>query len=237
MGIDRNLEQNITTEGISICNRVAWICLIHPQWGRLGLVGIYGPNDTRDRTALWRSLFFNLMDTFSPTRGHLRYSWDGMHLHIHNPANANSLGSRNLCQLDRVYWAEARGGQVACQSLILPGFSFSDQAPIWAKLTSSETLRRPSRFRMNASHFNNVVYKDRIKAMWQAVMQTGMSRERTPSSHLISVFRRQEKLTNVGAKDSPRREDCGWKCSKPGCSGHNWPLTARPIVRPARWNC
>lgn len=134
LGITHNLVQFIHSEGISACNRAVWICLVHPRWGRLGLLGIYGPNDSAARAELWRSLFFELdssflwvtlgdfnmlespsdqlggtegrlagreagawaqlarklqlRDTFTPRRGHLRFS---MRLHRHNPATLRAM--------------------------------------------------------------------------------------------------------------------------------------------------
>lgn len=39
------LNTLLDSEGMSICKRAVWICISHPKWGRLGLVGIYSPND------------------------------------------------------------------------------------------------------------------------------------------------------------------------------------------------
>lgn len=52
LGIGLDLVPFISQEGISICGRAVWICIIHPIWGRLGIVGAYGPNTGEGRTAL-----------------------------------------------------------------------------------------------------------------------------------------------------------------------------------------
>lgn len=56
LGILLELAQFVTVEGTSVCNRAVWIGLNHPVWGRIGFVGIYGPNDAEGRINLWRSL-------------------------------------------------------------------------------------------------------------------------------------------------------------------------------------
>lgn len=60
IGISAELAQFISLEGIFVCNRAVWIGMTHPRWGRIGLVGIYGPNDTVGRANLWRSLLSSL---------------------------------------------------------------------------------------------------------------------------------------------------------------------------------
>lgn len=57
LGISLELSTFISHEGITTCGRAVWICLIHPDWGRIGLAGIYGPNSSEGGMALWSKLF------------------------------------------------------------------------------------------------------------------------------------------------------------------------------------
>lgn len=133
--------------------------------------GCLAGRENRAWSQLVRKL--QLKDTFSPRHGHLRFSWDSMRLHRHNPANGNAigypgLGNRTLRRLDRIYLTDSSlGPRLGCSSTILPGFAFSDHAPVWAEMVAGERQRRPTRFRMNPSHFINPVYKERIRVMWE----------------------------------------------------------------------
>lgn len=60
LGISLDLAPYITHEGITRCGRAVWICLNHPDWGRLGLLGVYGPNSSEGRTDLWNVLYHTL---------------------------------------------------------------------------------------------------------------------------------------------------------------------------------
>lgn len=51
-------------EGVESGGRAAWAGLIHPAWGRLGFVGIYGPNEMAGRISLWTTLVQELDPTF-----------------------------------------------------------------------------------------------------------------------------------------------------------------------------
>lgn len=64
LGVSGDLARYIVKEGMSICRRAVWFCLVHPVWGRIGFVGAYGPNSSQERTALWWALFFELDPTF-----------------------------------------------------------------------------------------------------------------------------------------------------------------------------
>lgn len=91
-------------------------------------------------------------------------------------------GGRILKRLDRLYFSEGRGGaQGDCSSTILPGFAFSDHAPIWGILSFGNPQARPSCYRMNAAHFDNPTFKDRIKTMWGLVEQRGVLQGWSPS--------------------------------------------------------
>lgn len=64
LGIHSDLKGYITKEGTTACGRAAWACLVHPTWGRLGLVRVYGPNDSADRIGLWSTLILTLDTTY-----------------------------------------------------------------------------------------------------------------------------------------------------------------------------
>lgn len=226
------LSNYITNEGISLCNRAAWICCSHLIWGRIGFIGVCGPNSTEERIVLWRFLIFNLdpsyrwmmlgdfnlidatsdqwggtlntvagqergawaqllrkfqfKDTFSPRNGHLKFSWDSLQVHRHNPVNSSlPPNHRTLRRIDRIYWAKSNTGPtIECSSTILPGFAFSDHAPVWANLKVGRPERRPSRFRMNTSHFTDELYKARITLMWEAGILRGEARGWSPTNIL-----------------------------------------------------
>lgn len=172
LGISLELAQFVSMEGNSDCNRAVWVGIIHPVWGRIGFVGVNGPNDIDGRVNLWRSLRtsldssyrwalmgdFNmiedtsdqwggsgvaisgrewrawaqltrqlaLLDSFNPRPGHLRFSWDTMRSHRHNPRNSlHPPGNRVLRRLDRIYFSQGGGGDTGC--LLLddsPGLCF-----------------------------------------------------------------------------------------------------------------
>lgn len=115
------------------------------------------------------------MDSFDPHPGHLRYSWDSLRSHRHNPRHElHPPRNRVLRRLDWVYFSQGGTGPIGlCTSTILPGFAFSDHAPVWATLNFAPPSNCPSSFRMNASHFDHPTYKQRIVAMWEAVGQRG----------------------------------------------------------------
>lgn len=62
VALDISLDPSpfISQEGISQCGRVVWICINHPIWGRLGMVGVYGPNSGEGQAALWKNLLHAL---------------------------------------------------------------------------------------------------------------------------------------------------------------------------------
>lgn len=62
LSIGLDLAAFITQEGITRCGCAVWTCLAHPEWGRLGILGVYGPNSGEGRTALW-SLLFHILDS------------------------------------------------------------------------------------------------------------------------------------------------------------------------------
>lgn len=91
-------------------------------------------------------------------------------------------GNRVLRRLDRIYFSQGGvGPSGVCSSTILPGFAFSDHAPVRPTLTFVPPPNRPSRFRMNTSHFDNPTYKDRIVAMWAPVDLKGTASGWSPS--------------------------------------------------------
>lgn len=56
LGFTQDLRTFITKEGTLPSGRAVWACLTHPAWGKLGIVGIYGPNEGEGRLALWSDL-------------------------------------------------------------------------------------------------------------------------------------------------------------------------------------
>lgn len=49
LGIRPDLCAFIKKEGALPGGRAAWACVDHPAWGRLGLVGVYGPDENEGR--------------------------------------------------------------------------------------------------------------------------------------------------------------------------------------------
>lgn len=56
IGLHLDLHPFLVSEGSVPCQRAVWACLNHPTWGKLGFVGLYGPNDPAGRIALWSEL-------------------------------------------------------------------------------------------------------------------------------------------------------------------------------------
>lgn len=80
-----------------------------------------------------------------------------------------------------------------CTSTILLGFAFSDHAPVRAVMQMGPSMRRPSCYRMNSSHFHNRVFKEQITNMWLEGVQLGMDRGWNPyqtMKHCIAAARR-----------------------------------------------
>lgn len=65
LGIYLDFLPFITKEGRVDCGRAALAFIDHPAWGRLGFVGLYGPNDSDSRTVLWTELTQTLDPTYS----------------------------------------------------------------------------------------------------------------------------------------------------------------------------
>lgn len=77
------------------------------QWGGTG-----GPISGREWRA-WAQLtrHLALMDSFEHQPGYLRYSWDSLRRHRHNPRNGlQPPGSRILRRLDRMYFTQRGEG-------------------------------------------------------------------------------------------------------------------------------
>lgn len=64
LGIRSDLAPFIARQGITNCGRAVWVCIDHPEWGRMGFTGIYGPNDTDGRISLWAELTATLDVSF-----------------------------------------------------------------------------------------------------------------------------------------------------------------------------
>lgn len=67
IGIHREFHSYITKEGFLPRGRAAWVCLDHPVWGRLGFVGIYGPNEYEGCIILWSELASELDPAYNWT--------------------------------------------------------------------------------------------------------------------------------------------------------------------------
>lgn len=46
----------LSSEGMVTSQSAMWACFDHPTWGKLGFVGLYGPNDPAGRISLWAEL-------------------------------------------------------------------------------------------------------------------------------------------------------------------------------------
>lgn len=243
LGIHLDLKSFIIKEGTTPGGRAAWACLVHVMtWGRLGLVGVYGPNDSVDRIGLWSTLIltldptyhwillgdlnmitsasdqrggdgsvirgrearlweqltrkFNFRDSFTPQRNSLLFSWDNKRQHRHNPANIDfsRFGARTLRRLDRIYLPTFSSAfPFTASSKILPGFAFSDHAPIVATIRGAECMHRPSGHRMNAHHLTNPVFRERIVALWAertaCAIETGIEKNWTEEQLFLSCMR------------------------------------------------
>lgn len=55
----------IVSEGVAASSRAVWVCLKHPAWGKVGFVGVYGPNDPANRALLWTKLANSLDTSFN----------------------------------------------------------------------------------------------------------------------------------------------------------------------------
>lgn len=80
---------------------------------------------------------FNLIDNFTPKRGHLNFSWDNRHHFRHDPTvqTQDDIGDRILKRLDRCYHSDSLlRSTLDISSSILPGFNLSDHAPLLINL-------------------------------------------------------------------------------------------------------
>lgn len=50
----------LESEGMVPSLHAVWATFVHPTWGRLGFVGLYGPNDPAGRISLWDELSSSL---------------------------------------------------------------------------------------------------------------------------------------------------------------------------------
>lgn len=60
IGVHRDHLSFLVSEGTVPSNRAAWLCFVHPIWGKIGFAGVYGPNDPVGRAALWTELSTSL---------------------------------------------------------------------------------------------------------------------------------------------------------------------------------
>lgn len=137
----------------------------------------------------WKNLAkkYNLTDTFTPREGHLRFSWDNQRVHRHNPANVDELqfGPRILRRIDRIYAPQlSRGFSTTVTSIILPGYSLSDHAPVVASLKSGGHTCRPTRHRMSMAHLRDPTFVSRLVRSWELGVENGLARGWDPEKIL-----------------------------------------------------
>jgi endonuclease/exonuclease/phosphatase family metal-dependent hydrolase len=56
IAVSANHTQYISTKGILVSGAGVWCILDHPHFGKFGVMGVYAPTTTIERTALWREL-------------------------------------------------------------------------------------------------------------------------------------------------------------------------------------
>lgn len=56
VAVSPRLTPYVTAHGICCAGRAIWICIDNEKFGRLGFLGIYAPNSSGERAALWREL-------------------------------------------------------------------------------------------------------------------------------------------------------------------------------------
>lgn len=182
----------------------------------------------------------HLKDSFSLVRGHLRFSWDSMRLHRHNPTNAsNTVSTSSVSRLDRIYVVESRHGpRLYCTSTILPGFAFLDHAPVWAEIMFSDTQNRPTRFQMNTSHFPNPEYKERIKLMWERGNTQGLECGWTPFRTLNRCIKEAGQINRCwGKRKAAEKGSSSLRCYRTGLEGRNWLWRPHQMTTLAKWRC
>lgn len=119
----------------------------------------------------WTSLNhkFRMRDMFIHQQGHLRYNWDNHKNHRHNPLRHGAVESEGqiLRRLDRIYGPQASNSfNLALSSLILPGLTLSDHAPVIATIRKGEVRKRPSCHRLNSAHLKSPAFLERMQTMW-----------------------------------------------------------------------
>jgi hypothetical protein len=118
----------------------------------------------------WKQLMrhFNLKNSFTPKKRHLRYSWDSLQNFCHNPVvQQGQDGERKLQRLDRIYsYDPANSEEFKVTLTILPGFVLLDPAPVIGKIESKGDKVHPSSFWMNIGHLADPNLQNRIAKMW-----------------------------------------------------------------------
>jgi exonuclease III len=56
MGIRANLQPYIITEGILPSNWGVYVTMKHPKFGDIGFLGVYAPNESKERAKLWKEM-------------------------------------------------------------------------------------------------------------------------------------------------------------------------------------
>lgn len=60
VAISPRLFQYVTSKGVIQGAREIWVCVENTCFGKMGILGIYAPNSSGDRTKLWQELFHTL---------------------------------------------------------------------------------------------------------------------------------------------------------------------------------
>ncbi|CAM6094401.1 unnamed protein product [Calypogeia fissa] len=109
---------------------------------------------------------FKLEDSHFLRPGMLKFSWDNQRKDRHDPASQAGDISRSRClrRLDRVYYSDCNN-KLCISTSILPGYFFSDHAPVLAQIEVDGVVSRPTVYRMNASHLKHLELLRKLEAI------------------------------------------------------------------------
>lgn len=99
LAINPQLASNIVSEGVSCSKRAVWAYLQIEKFGKLGILGLYAPNDASERTLLWRELF-SMID--------LSYQWTilGDFNMIESPQDQRGEERRTIVGEEKQAWKQ-----------------------------------------------------------------------------------------------------------------------------------